>query len=157
MPDHSTAINSSFNVCIVISCGECLWYRNLMLRNELIELLKEQGGVRLALLFGSVAEGKAVVESDLDLAVLMEQKISSELRMRLIGQIALISGRPVDLIDLSVVGEPLLGQILKKGERLLGSDGEYGRLLSKHLFDQADFMPYRKRILAERRAAWIGS
>ena len=29
------------------------------------------------------------------------------------------------------------------------------RLISKHLFEQADFMPNRNRVLAERRAAWI--
>jgi len=111
----------------------------------------------LAILFGSVAQGEAGVESDLDLALLMGGEMSVETRMDLIEQVALLSGRPVDLIDLSTVGEPLLGQILQTGERLFGSDGEYGSLLSRHLLDQADFMPYRERILAERRAAWIGS
>ena len=62
----------------------------------------------------------------------------------------------VDLIDLSVVGEPLLGQIVRHGRRVLGSDTIYGELISKHLFEQADFMPYQARILAERRMAWIG-
>jgi hypothetical protein len=63
---------------------------------------------------------------------------------------------PVDLIDLKRTGEPLLGQILKHGVRLMGSDTDYAALLTRHLFDAADFLPYRNRILAERRRAWIG-
>ena len=66
------------------------------------------------------------------------------------------TGRAIDLIDLQVVAEPLLGQILRHGRRLLGGDRAYGELISRHLFEQADFMPYRARVLAERRAAWIG-
>nr|MBP6583282.1 nucleotidyltransferase domain-containing protein [Chromatiaceae bacterium] len=65
-------------------------------------------------------------------------------------------GRPVDVVDLSTVGEPLLGQIMTGGRRLLGDDARYAALLSQHLFAQADFMPYRRRILQERRRAWIG-
>ena len=55
-----------------------------------------------------------------------------------------------------MVAEPLLGQIVRHGRRLLGSDSAYGQLISRHLFEQADFMPYRARVLAERRAAWAG-
>jgi hypothetical protein len=38
----------------------------------------------------------------------------------------------------------------------LGSDTCYADLIRKHLFDQADYLPYRNRILAERRRVWIG-
>ena len=124
-------------------------------KEQLIQILKKQGNIRLVILFGSMVNEKANVESDLDLAVLYEQKMNYEVKIDLIEQLALLLGRPVDLIDLATVGEPLLGQILYTGERLEGSDGEYGKLLSRHLLDQADFMPYRKRILDERRAAWI--
>lgn len=77
--------------------------------------------------------------------------------MLLIGQIASVTGRPVDLIDLSHVGEPLLGQILREGERILGDDTVFASLISKHVYNRADFYPYQQRILRERRAAWIGS
>ena len=66
------------------------------------------------------------------------------------------TGRPVDLIDLRCVGEPLLGEILKHGKRLFERDEQsYAELMRRHLFDAADFRPYRDRILAERRAKWI--
>jgi hypothetical protein len=66
------------------------------------------------------------------------------------------AGRPIDLVDIHAIGEPLLGQILKHGKRILGSDTHYANLIRRHLFDVADFLPYRNRILAERRQAWIG-
>ncbi len=110
----------------------------------------------LALVFGSVAEGRERADSDLDIAVAADKPLTAVEKMNIISALAEQTGRPVDLIDLSGVAEPLLGQIVRHGRRLLGSDGAYGNLISKHLFEQADFMPYRNRVLAERRAAWIG-
>lgn len=65
------------------------------------------------------------------------------------------TGRPVDLVDLHTVGDPLLGQILRHGKRLLGGGTCHASLIHRDLFDQADYLPYRTRILAERRRAWI--
>lgn len=89
-------------------------------------------------------------------AVLMDVPLSVETKIALIGALSEAIGRPVDLIDLRAIGESILGQILKYGVRLLGSDTDYAELIKRHLFDEADFMPYRRRILAERRLAWIG-
>ena len=47
-----------------------------------------------------------------------------------------------------------MGQIFK-GRRILGMTTAYGKLLAKHLRDVADFLPYRDRILKQRRDAWI--
>ena len=126
------------------------------LNKRIQKVLAQHGGIRLAILFGSLAKGRATAESDLDLAVLMDVSLSVETKMALIGDLSQAMGRPVDLIDLRVTGEPILGQILKYGVRLLGSDTDYAELIKRHLFDEADFMPYRRRILAERRLAWIG-
>ena len=112
--------------------------------------------IELALLFGSVARGQAHAQSDIDLAVAARRALTAAQKIALIEALAECTGRPIDLIDLRTVGEPLLGQILRHGRRLLGSDTAYGQLISRHLFEQADFMPYRARVLAERRAAWIG-
>ena len=124
--------------------------------NQLREVLAGFPGLILALVFGSVAKGLQRIDSDLDIAVVAKQALTVDEKIVIISALAEKTGRPVDLVDLKVVGEPLLGQIVQHGRRLLGSDGEYGRLISRHLFEQADFMPYRNRILAERRAAWIG-
>lgn len=126
------------------------------MNSRIRQVLGRYDGMRLAILFGSLAKGRATAESDLDLAVLMEAPLSADTKMTLIGDLSQAIGRPVDLVDLRMAGEPLLGQVLKHGTRLLGSDGDYAELLKRHLFEEADFMPYRRRILAERRLAWIG-
>ena len=110
----------------------------------------------MVILFGSLATGTERVDSDLDLAVMAARPLTIIERMALISELAHKIGRPVDLVDLRTVGEPLLGQILKHGVRILGSDTDYAKLIFKHLLDQEDFLPYRNRILAERRQAWIG-
>ena len=111
--------------------------------------------IRLAILFGSLATGQGHYESDVDLAIDAGQPLEIQAKMSLMAELAECTGRPVDLIDLLTIGEPLLGQILKHGKRLLGEDGPYAELIKRHVFDEADFMPYYRRILRERRIAWI--
>ncbi|MFT3789800.1 MAG: hypothetical protein QM741_01725 [Rudaea sp.] len=82
--------------------------------------------------------------------------MSAAEKMRLIEDLAAAIGRPVDLIDLKTVGEPLLGQIPQYGQRVLGSNTDYAALIRRHLFDAEDFLPYARRILHERKRAWIG-
>ncbi|WP_374090230.1 nucleotidyltransferase family protein [Methylomicrobium lacus] len=130
--------------------------QSLELKQALQAVLAKQEGVRLAILFGSLASGTARAESDLDVAVDAGHPLDAAEKMQLIGDLAAATGRPIDLVDLQFVGEPLLGQILRHGKRLIGNDTRYGDLIRKHLFEQADFMPYRNRILADRRKAWIG-
>ena len=112
--------------------------------------------VALAILFGSVVSGRVRAESDLDIAVSSDHMLTTVEKISIINAIAERIGRPVDLVDLKTVAEPLRGQILRHGRRVLGSDTLYGELISRHVFDQADFMPYQTRMLAERRMAWIG-
>lgn len=119
-------------------------------------VLEDFPDVLLALVFGSVAEGRATPESDLDIAVAARHTLSAEQKIALISALATHTGRPVDLIDLKTVGQPLLGQIVKHGRRVLGSATVHGQLISRHLTEQADFMPLRNRLLQERRNAWIG-
>jgi len=112
--------------------------------------------ITLAILFGSVALGRQRADSDLDIAVAADEPLTVDDRLAIISVLAERTGRSIDLIDLKVAPEPLLGQVLRHGRRILGSDTLYGELISRHLFEQADFMPYRTRLLAERRMAWIG-
>ena len=120
------------------------------------DALARCSNVSLAIIFGSVAAGRPRADSDLDIAVGADQPISMPERIAIIQTLAEVTGRPIDLIDLAAVTEPLLGQILKHGRRVLGSDTSYGKLISRHLINQADFMPLIDRMLAERRMAWIG-
>ena len=123
---------------------------------QIKEVLAHFPKIAFAMLFGSVAVGNQRADSDLDIAVAAKQALTAHEKIALISALADSTGRPIDLIDLKLVSEPLLGQILRHGRRILGSDTLYGELISHHLFEQADFMPYRARILAERRMAWTG-
>lgn len=128
------------------------------LRAQLCNVLARFPAIDQALVFGSVAMGTATAFSDLDIAAAFNTApMSPEQKLALIAALAQSTGRPIDLIDLNAVGEPLLGQILRHGRRLMGSNDAYAGLLSRHLFENTDFMPHRSRILAERRLAWIGS
>ena len=122
---------------------------------QLREALARHPELELVILFGSRATGSPRPDSDIDLAVSAGRPLSAGERMDLLGEVAAATGHTVDLIDLTRAGEPLLGQILTGGKRLVGDADAYARLLTKHLLDQADFLPYRQRILAERRKAWI--
>lgn len=126
------------------------------LKLQLKDVFSNFQKIELVIVFGSVASGSQHAESDLDIAVAARHALSVDERIALINALAECTGRPIDLIDLKCVPEPLLGQIVQHGKRILGSDKLYGQLISRHLFEQADFMPYRNRILAERRMAWIG-
>jgi predicted nucleotidyltransferase len=112
--------------------------------------------IELGLLFGSVAAGLQRPDSDLDIAVAANRRLTAEEKMDIIASLAEATGRPIDLVDLRQAGEPLLGQILTHGWRLMGSDLAYAPWITRHVLNQADFVPYRNRVLAERRAAWIG-
>lgn len=127
------------------------------IRDQVLDVLTSFPAVELAVLFGSVAQGRQRPDSDIDIAVDAGQVLTAADKIALIKALAARTGRPIDLIDLKAVSEPLLGQIVRHGRRLRGSDSAHGQLISRHLFEQADFMPYRSRILAERRAAWIGT
>ncbi len=124
---------------------------------SLESLFSHHPEIEMAILFGSMATGQVKYDSDVDLAVAAGHPLDLEEKMVLMEELAEITGRPVDLIDLKTVGEPLLGQILTRGKRLLGSDESYAELIMRHLVEEADFMPYYRRILAERRQAWIGT
>ena len=119
------------------------------------EVLSEFADIHLAVLFGSVAKETARADSDLDIAVLANHKLSSNEKIQIIEAFAQKIGRPVDLIDLFDPPQPLLGQIIKTGRKILGTDDAFANLVYRNLVDQADFLPLRSRALRERRDAWI--
>lgn len=109
---------------------------------QLKEVLAHFPAIVFAMLFGSVALGRQRADSDLDIAVAAYQALAPHEKIALVSALADCTGRPIDLIDLKEVSEPLLGQIVRHGRRVLGSDTLYGKLISRHVFEQEDFMPY---------------
>ncbi len=120
----------------------------------LSRLLSHYPEIRLAILFGSQATGETTIDSDIDLALLADTPVSAGTRLKLIEEIGLEFGCPVDIIDMYHAPEPILGQVFK-GKKLLGDNATYAALLTRHLLNTADFVPLQQRILSERREAWI--
>jgi predicted nucleotidyltransferase len=112
--------------------------------------------ISFAITFGSVASGRARMNSALDIAVTATRALEVAEKIALTQALAAATGRPIDLIDLATVTEPLLGQILQYGKRLLGTNTQFGNLIYRHLIDEADFGPIQKRVLTEMRAIWLG-
>jgi predicted nucleotidyltransferase len=114
--------------------------------------------VDLAILFGSMAKDRARNDSDLDIAIASSSPLTAQTQIAIIEDFALVVGRPVDLIDLDRIHNPLLQQILTKGRRVLCQDRtRYAELLLRMVYEEADVMPYYRRILSDRRQTWIGT
>ena len=130
---------------------------NATVQAAIRQVLARHPSIVVAILFGSLATGHGRKDSDLDLAVASITPLSSQTRLQLIEELAVGLGRPVDLIDLAQTHGPLLQQILTKGRLLICTDRtRYADLLLRVVYEEADVMPYYRRILAERRQAWIG-
>lgn len=128
----------------------------MQLVDDLKSIIAKIPAIKIAILFGSVCRDEAKRDSDLDIAVAGQQPLSPEQKMALIEEFALACGRPIDLIDLRAVGGLILHRILTTGSLVHCTDQLlYAEIMKKMLFDQSDFMPYRRRILAQRRSAWI--
>ena len=78
--------------------------------------------------------------------------------MEIITALAQAFSRTVDLIDLQSKKEPIFSQAITKGKMIFCQDTKlYAELMKTAMFNAADFLPYRARILRERRQAWINS
>ncbi|ROO26377.1 DNA polymerase subunit beta [Salinisphaera orenii MK-B5] len=119
--------------------------------------LAAQPDIRLGMVFGSVTHDRARTDSDLDIALLGDHALASERRAELIAALARLYGRPVDLIDLKTAGIPIARSAVLDGQVLYSrNSGDYPAQVTRLLIDSADFLPYRDRLLKERRDAWIG-
>ena len=128
------------------------------IRAAIVSVLERHPSVSMAILFGSLAAGRGRPDSDLDLAVSATAPLTVDARIELIDELAAALGRPIDLIDLNQAHGPLLRQVLTTGRLMLCRNRtEYAELLRRLAYEEADVMPYYRRILATRRQAWIGT
>ncbi|OAI00420.1 DNA polymerase subunit beta [Methylomonas methanica] len=74
--------------------------------------------------FGSRIQGSATASSDLDLAVLVAGYADPVLLFDLAGQLADITGCPVDLVDLRAASTIMQYQIITTGERWWQKDAQ---------------------------------
>lgn len=115
--------------------------------------LEDNTEISLAILFGSYAKGSQTSQSDLDLAIQLVSgaNLTADQKLGFIEQIGSLLLINIDLIDLKEVGQPLLSQIMKYGKLLKGDQLQYSELAIKNVNTGQDFLPYIKRMMAERR------
>jgi predicted nucleotidyltransferase len=100
------------------------------LLSELRRTLRTEHGVRLAVLYGSLARGDEDAGSDLDLLIsLADDRPSAGFRLAV--RLQRVSGRRVDVARLERVKTQvplLLDRVLDEGRVLIDRDGEWNRL-----------------------------
>lgn len=117
--------------------------------------LSAQTSIHFAILFGSFAKQENRADSDIDLAVELDEPLTAENKLILLQSLSELTDRRIDFIDLKTVGEPLLGQIVKYGRVLKGSEQKFIELSIRNVNMIQDFTPYIKRTLKEKRERWL--
>lgn len=115
---------------VVIPPSERSYVRaNWSLVSRLLEALRKQPKVRLAVLFGSVARGSQRPHSDLDLLVRFRHD-DHQARAELVDAVQEASGRRVQLVSVEQAEEAplLLADVLSDGRVLVDRDRDWPRL-----------------------------
>jgi predicted nucleotidyltransferase len=125
-------------------------------RELLQSVLNQNQDIELCIVFGSIAAGREVPDSDLDIAVAGKQPLTGARCLELIETFSTATGRAIDLVDLMAATGLILKQALSTGVVVQNRDKNlYAYLISRMHFNQADMMPYYERTLRERRRRFL--
>ncbi|EAZ86574.1 nucleotidyltransferase domain-containing protein [Lysinibacillus fusiformis] len=101
---------------------------NREVEHQLITTINEQLNPAFIILFGSFAKGTARHDSDIDLAYFSEQQLSSYERFTLAGDLAILAGREVDLVDIKQIDTVFTMQIFSEGVPIyIKNENEFSR------------------------------
>ncbi|WP_040260831.1 type VII toxin-antitoxin system MntA family adenylyltransferase antitoxin [Pseudomonas massiliensis] len=106
-------------------------------------------GLMAIYLFGSHANGTAGPASDVDLAVLIQGKLEPLRLWALSGELADITGCPVDLLDLRQASTVMQYQIITQGKRLWAGGVEAGLYEAFILQEKTELDTARARLLED--------
>lgn len=110
-------------------------------------------GISYALLFGSAGSGALGGQSDLDIAVAGDAPLSSAQREALIGSLALVARRPIDLVDLKAARGVVFARALQGREIFCDSlKAKAEALLRRVGIVQEDLELARRSFATARRA-----
>ncbi|AWE08541.1 nucleotidyltransferase domain-containing protein [Lysinibacillus sp. 2017] len=97
-------------------------------KKKIVEKLTQQVNPDFIILFGSFAKGTTHEESDVDLAYFTDKQLSSYERFELAGELALLIGREVDLVDIKQIDTVFTMQIFEQGIPIyIRNENEYIR------------------------------
>lgn len=107
--------------------------------------------------FGSYAKNTAGPQSDVDICLAAEHPLSSEKKIEYANELTLLLKKEVDLLDLKSANGIILKEALVHGKWIVKDTNTYAQVLTKMLFDQADFQPYYQRMLKSKRERFLKS
>ena len=117
-----------------------------------------------AYVFGSVAEGRAHRQSDVDVALLLVRGAHPsasdrfEARLRLSARLADRLGRPVDVVILNDVAPGLGRHVVTQGSRILCRDTDADHAFVRDVqLRAADLDPFLRRLRRVKLRALVGS
>jgi predicted nucleotidyltransferase len=126
-------------------------------RDRVEVALRSGPPLRLAMLFGSSADGSVHAGSDVDIAILPEDpELSLEAELGLQSELGRITGRSVDLVRLDRAPTLVRYQVAKRGVPLLEAGPfEAARFVAAAVAEYLDFEPslLRAAALFRRRVA----
>jgi len=132
------------------SVSETLFHR----ADSLVGVL---GDVQFAVLFGSAVTGALREDSDIDLAVMYPSPLDSDRLIRLVAEISVVFGKPVDLVDLRRAGPIIKMQVLQNGRPVIINDrGAFERF---RMYTPSEYFDFKlcRRPVEENLKAWGAS
>jgi len=119
---------------------------------KIIEYLSHEKPIIAAYLFGSTAKGNATEKSDIDLGILLKDDFdllaNFDYKLRLMGELKDITGRPVDVVFINRADPILQHEIRKHGKVIFERDRikriTYEIKARKSYFD---FLPMHKKYM----------
>ncbi len=121
----------------------------IALKQQIAKALVADQDVAAVYLFGSKAEGRAIVDSDLDLAVLFKERLLPQeayrRKERVFVRLDKVLRTDFDLVDLLSANLLLTSEILKNGVCLLENDTDVSRsFIAQKTVEYIDFEPVFK-------------
>ena len=92
------------------------------MEEKIKEFLLSKLNCEAIILFGSFARGTQTAESDIDIAVKVKEKIDKKEIFKLSNELADLTGREIDLIDLDNIGDTFRYEILVNKKTLFCED-----------------------------------
>ena len=127
---------------------------------RIVSLLRERTGACLILLFGSQAQNRARMDSDVDIAFAGEKKLDPYGVFLLGQELAALLGCEVDLVDLAQASTVMRAQIVSAGRILFCADETKRQRLYLQIYrEYASFNERRGEILKavlERGSVYAG-
>lgn len=122
---------------------------------KLLSYLQKWPSISLAWIFGSTASGRRRADSDIDLAVCADRKLTADELIQITSELSMDIGAEIDIVDLRCAHGAILDEILLRGILLFVKDPEhYSQLLKRFWYEKEDDNRFREKTMKARMARW---